>query len=136
MITRISNNRNLSLREKAALAWKSERPMREAARMEKYAKQIVAVRVKLTEIFGTEYEIKVGMDENKKIVATIEDLRFTAITYSYQLIDISLVESCPQCGKDMPIGTVSNLADIGELIERLEAGNLHECSSQQVSIPQ
>jgi hypothetical protein len=131
MLVEINSKHNLSLREKAALAWKSERPIREAARIEKYAKQVAAVRAKLTKIFGTEYEIKVWMDENKRIVATIEDLRFTAITYSYELICISLVESCPRCSEDLPIGTVSNLADIGELIEEFEAGKIHECNLNQ-----
>jgi hypothetical protein len=127
MIKGITSNRQFSLREKAVLAWKAERPMREVARLEKRAKQISAVRAKLTEIFGTEYEIKVGIDENKNIVATIEDLRFTTISYAFERISISLVESCPQCGQDMPIGLVSNLADIGELLEEFEAGKLHEC---------
>jgi hypothetical protein len=131
MVERINSKHKLSLREKAALAWKSDRPMREAARLEKRAKDLAAVRAKLTEIFGTEYEIKVGLDENKKIVAVVEDLRFTAITYTYQIIDISLIERCPQCGEDLMIGLVSNLADIGELIEQVEAGKLHECDLNQ-----
>lgn len=131
MIKGISSNRRLSLRAKAILAWKSERPMREAARLERRARQIIAVRAKLREIFGTECEIKVGIAENKQIVATIEDLRFIAITYECELISISLVEICPRCGEDWPIGLVSNLADVGELIEEFEAGKLHECSLNQ-----
>jgi hypothetical protein len=132
MVKGSSSNHRLSLREKAALAWKSERPMREVARLEKRARQITAVRARLREIFGTEYEIKVGIDEDKQIVAMIEDLRFIAICYDCEIFNISLIEKCPQCGKDMPLGFVSNLADIGELMEEFEAGNIHECSFNQL----
>lgn len=131
MIVEMSRRAGLTLREKAALAWRRERPMREAARLEKRAKQLTAVREKLKSIFGTEYEIKVGIDADETVIATVEDLRFTAITYSYEIITISLVEQCAQCGEDLPIGPVHNLADVGELIEKFEAGKLHECGLNQ-----
>jgi hypothetical protein len=118
----------VSVREKAVLAWEHERPTREAIRLERRAKQIAALREKLKGIFGEEYEIKVGIDANKEVIATVEDLRFIAITYTYDhLISISLIEKCSGCGKEIPIGIVSNLADIGEALEEFAAGLRHEC---------
>ena len=75
-----------SLREKAILAWEYERPMREAAQLEKRAKQIAALREKLKSMFGKDYEIKIGIDANKTVIAIVEDLRFIAITYTYMRI--------------------------------------------------
>lgn len=129
----MSGTAELTLRQKAALAWERERPMREATRMEKRVKVLSVVRQKLKRIFGSEYEIKVGVETNGKVVALVEDLRFTTITYSLEFITISLVERCPQCGKDLPIGPVSDLADVGELLAEFEAGKLHECEQTQVS---
>jgi hypothetical protein len=128
MIIEMSRKAGLTLREKATLAWRHERPMREAARLERRAKQLAAVREKLRVIFGTEYEIKVGIDAEEKVIATVEDLRFTAITYSYELINLSLVERCPRCGEDLPIAPISNLADVGEALEAFESGLRHECN--------
>lgn len=127
MLIEMNRRVRLTLREKATLAWEHERPMREAARLEKRAKQLAAVREKLRAIFGSEYEIKVGLDANEKVIAAVEDLQFMAITYSHELISISLVERCPRCGKDLPIATVSDLADVGEALERFEVNSNHEC---------
>jgi hypothetical protein len=121
----------LNLRQKAALAWIRERPIREAARLEKRVKVLSVVREKLTRIFGRDYEIQVGVESDGKVVAWVEDLRFTTITYSLEFINISLVERCPQCSKDLPIGVVSDLADVGELLEEFAAGKLHECKQLQ-----
>ncbi|MDQ3816337.1 MAG: hypothetical protein M3362_01440 [Acidobacteriota bacterium] len=117
----------LTVRQKAALAWERERPMREAARLEKRAKMISAAREKLTRIFGAEHEIKVGVEVDGKVIALVEDLRFTTISYYAEIITVSLVEKCPICGLDLPLGPVSNLADVGELLAQFEAGMLHDC---------
>jgi hypothetical protein len=130
MIERIRSNYKLSLRAKATLAWNSERAVREAARLEKRARQIASVMAKLKEILGPEYEIKVGIDKKGVITATVDDLRFTAISYKYELISLSLVEKCSRCGEELPIGLVSDLADVGELLERSETEDFHECSQQ------
>lgn len=57
----MSTGNNLSIREKAAIAWKLERPLREAARIEKQARQLEAVNKKLEQMFGSECEIKLGV---------------------------------------------------------------------------
>lgn len=129
----MSGTAELTLRQKAALAWERERPMREAARLEKRVKLLSIVREKLARIFGLEYDIKVGIESDGKIIAVVEDLRFTTITYSLEFVTISLVERCPRCGKDLPIGPVSDLADVGELLAEFEAGELHECEQTQIS---
>ena len=129
----MSGTAGLTLRQKAVLAWERERPMREAARLEKRVKLLSVVREKLTRIFGPEYEVKVGVEPGGKVIAAVEDLRFTTISYSLEFITISLVERCPRCGKDLPVGPVSDLADVGELLAEFEAGNLHECEQTQPS---
>lgn len=129
----MSGAAGLTLRQKAALAWERERPMREAARLEKRVKLLSVVREKLTRIFGPEYEIRVGVEPDGKVIAAVEDLRFTTISYSLEFITLSLVERCPRCGVDLPIGPVTDLADIGELLAEFEAGNLHECEQTQAS---
>lgn len=129
----MTGTHEMTLRQKAALAWQQERPMREAARLEKRVKLISAVREKLTRIFGSEYEVKVGVETDGKIVAIVEDLRFTTITYSLEFITISLVERCPGCGLDLPIGPVTNLADVGELLADFQAGKLHDCEQAPLS---
>lgn len=127
----MSGRPGLTLRQKAALAWERERPMREAARLERRVKLLSLVREKLTRIFGPEYEVKVGVEQDGRVIAVVEDLRFTTITYSLEFVTISLVERCPRCGRDMPIGPVSDLADVGELLAEFEAGTLHECEQTQ-----
>jgi hypothetical protein len=118
----------LSLREKAALAWEHERPMREAAQLEKRARQIAAVRAQLRRIFGAEYDVRVGIDANGKVIATVEDLKFTVSSYSPEFFSIYLIERCPRCGKELPIGVVSDLADVGQVLEEFQAGQTHECN--------
>lgn len=128
MVREISSRVTLSLREKAALAWEHERPMREAALLEKRARQIAAVRGQLRRMFGTEHEIRVGIDANGKVIATVEDLRFTVTPYSPEFFSIYLVERCPRCGEELPIGVVSDLADVGKALEEFEAGLTHVCN--------
>lgn len=118
----------MPVREKAARAWEHERPMREAARLEKRARQIAALRGKLRSIFGAEYAIQIGINADGKLIATVEDLQFTVSSYSPELFSIYLVEICPRCDKELPIGIVSDLADVGQVLEEFATGLTHECS--------
>jgi hypothetical protein len=67
----------LTLRERAAQAWKHERPLREAARVEKQARQLEAVQKKLEQMFGPESNIKLGLSPAGTVTAEVEDVRFT-----------------------------------------------------------
>jgi hypothetical protein len=121
----------ISLRQKAALAWKCERPMREAAQVEKKARQLEAVHAKLEQMFGQESEIKLGVSTAGTITAQVEDVRFTTDFYEddfFCSLAIILKETCPYCGRDMILGRLDDLADLGKLLEEFEAGISHKCS--------
>ncbi len=121
---------NLSIREKAAIAWKHERPLREAARIEKQARQLEAVDKKLEQMFGPEYEIKLGLSPAGTITAEVDDVRFTTDFYEddfFCSLSIILKEMCPYCGRDMILGAINNLADLGKALEEFEAGISHKC---------
>ncbi len=121
----------LSLRQRAALAWKNERPLREAARVEKKARQIEAVHAKLEHMFGPESKIKLGLSPAGTVTAQVEDVRFTTDFYEddfFCSLTIILKERCPYCGRDMTLGHLEDLADLGKLLEDFEAGISHKCS--------
>lgn len=121
----------VSLRQRAALAWKSERPLREAARVEKQARQMEAVHAKLEQMFGPESNIKLGLSSTGTITAQVEDVRFTTDFYEddfFCTLAIILKETCPYCGRDMILGRLDDLADLGKLLEEFEAGISHKCS--------
>jgi hypothetical protein len=122
--------KTLSIREKAAIAWKRERPLREAARIEQQARQMEAVDKKLTQMFGPECEIKLGLSPAGTIIAEVENVRFTTDFYEddfFCSLAIILKEICPYCGRDMILGRVDNLADLGKRLEEFESGISHSC---------
>jgi hypothetical protein len=123
----MGNESNLSLRERAMTAWKRERPLKEAARVEQKARLVEAVRRKLTEMFGTEYEIKVGIVGEERITASVEEMRFNTFIYNEETITIIPVERCLYCGIDVTLGSVEDLADLGRALEELEQGPGHRC---------
>lgn len=121
----------LSLREKAAIAWRHAQPLREAARVEKQARQLEAVHQKLEQIFGPECRIKLGLSPAGTITAEIEDLRFTTDFYEddfFCSLSIILKEHCPYCDRDMILGNINDLADLGKLLEEFNTGLSHKCS--------
>jgi hypothetical protein len=120
----------LSIRERAAIAWKRTRPLREAARIEKQARQLEAVDKKLTQMFGSGCEIKLGLSPVGTVTAEVEDLRFTSDFYEddfFCSLSIILKERCLYCGRDMTLGKVNDLADLGKLLEEFEQGLIHRC---------
>lgn len=120
----------LSIRERAAIAWKRERPLREAARIEKQARQLEAVDKKLTQMFGPECEVKLGISPAGTITAQVEDVRFTSDFYEddfFCYLSITVKEHCPYCDRVMTLGRVENLADLGKLLEEFEQGVSHRC---------
>lgn len=119
-----------NLREKAAAAWKRERPLREAARVEKLARQIEAAEAKLAEMFGPGCEIKMGLNPAGTVRAEVEDLRFLADYYEddfFCSLSIILMETCPSCGRELMLGGVDNLADVGKKLEEFEQGHRLQC---------
>lgn len=123
----MSDESKVTLRAKAMLTWKRERPMKEAARIEQRVKFMEAVRRKLTKMFGTEYEIKVGIVGEEGITATVEELRFNTCIFNEDIITIIPIERCLYCGRDILLGSVDDLADLGKVLEELEQGRGHQC---------
>jgi hypothetical protein len=120
----------LTLRKRAARAWKHERPLREAARVEKQARQLEAVQKKLEQMFGPESNIKLGLSSAGTVTAEVEDVRFTTDFYEddfFCSLAIILKETCPYCGRDMILGKVDDLADLGKRLEEFESGISHKC---------
>jgi hypothetical protein len=117
----------LSLKELALLTWKNERPRKEASRLELKARYLEAVRRKLIEMLGQEYEIKAGIDKEGAVTAKVDDLRFSTFIYNEDVITIIPVVECPSCGKDVFLGAVTDLAEVGEALEAFELRLKHEC---------
>jgi hypothetical protein len=120
----------LSIRERAAAAWKRERPLREAARVEKLARQIEAADAKLMQMFGPECEIKLGLSPAGTVRAEVEDVRFIADFYeddAFCSLAIILKETCPYCGREIMLGRIDDLADLGKRLEEFETGISHKC---------
>lgn len=119
----------VTLRERAVLTWRDERPQREAARLLWQAEKLEKVRGKLAGIVGPEHEIKIGINSTGDITARVEDLQFITYNYDDDLLLIVAKVNCPLCGKDVSLGYVEDLADLGEKLELLEYGYRHECGA-------
>lgn len=135
MVSRLENRLTvvmvprLSIKSKAIRAWEQERPSREAARVERQARELSAVRNKIADILGSEHEVEIGIDSIGRITAVVEDLRFSAHVYAFGAVTVSifLMERCPSCGEDVPVGNISNLADLGELLHNPQLELKHNC---------
>lgn len=121
------NSSALRLSEKATLTWKIERPIKEAARLELRARYLQAVRQKLIEMFGSGYEINAGIDKNGDITAKVDDLKFSTFIYNEEVITIIPVVTCPSCEKEVFLGAVNDLAEVGEALEEFKLGLRHLC---------
>lgn len=124
----MNSKSNLSLREKAILTWIQERPIREAQRLRWQVEKINAVHEKLRKILGSEYEIKIGINSNGDITAVVEDLRFTTYNYDDDLLHIVLIVKCRLCGKDVSLGFINDIADLGEKLEKSYLSTRHRCT--------
>lgn len=118
---------DLSLRKWAVQTWKRDRPLKEAERLELEAKYLEAVRRKLIEMFGPNYDIKTGIHKDGRVVATVDDVRFSTFIYNEDVITIIPVVTCPSCEKDVYLGAVNDLAELGEALESFGLGLKHEC---------
>jgi hypothetical protein len=101
--------------------------MKEAARLELKVKYIEAVRRRLVEMFGQEYEIKTGIDEDESVTATVDGMKFSAFIYNEDTITITPVVICPLCNKEAFLGAINDLAELGEALEEFGLGLRHTC---------
>jgi hypothetical protein len=117
----------MGLRERALLTWKLERPVKEAERVELKARYLEAVRQKLVNMFGHDYEIKTFIYEEERIAAQVDDVRFSTFIYNEETITIIPVVTCPLCDRDVSLGGINDLAELGEALESFIQGLSHEC---------
>lgn len=117
----------LSLRERALLTWKLERPMKEAERLELKARYLEAVRRKLAAMFGEYYEIRTGIVDDERVTAQIDDVRFSTFIYNEEVITIIPIVTCPYCERDVHLGGINDLAELGEALEAFSLGLKHDC---------
>jgi hypothetical protein len=118
---------DLSLRELALLTWKLERPMKEAERLELKARYLEAVRRKLIKMFGQDFEIRTAINEDERVTAQVDDLRFSTFIYNEEVITIIPVVTCPSCEREVFLGAVNDLAELGEALEAFNLSLSHEC---------
>lgn len=117
----------ISLRERALITWKLERPKKEAERLEKKARYLEAVRKKLVDMFGQDYVIKAFLHEDDRITAQVDDVRFSTFIYNEEIITIIPVITCPSCDREVFLGGINDLAELGEALESFIQGLSHEC---------
>jgi hypothetical protein len=121
------NGSNLRLSERAALTWRHERPTKEAARTEQRLKYEQVVRRRLDEMFGQGYEVTTSVNEDGNVIAIVDDVRFSTFIYNEEVITVIPVVKCHSCEKDVYLGAVNDLAELGEAMEAFSLGLRHEC---------
>jgi hypothetical protein len=130
-------SRNLSLFQKALLAWRGElERQHEAALADRRTKLRDGMRRKLEEMFGTEYLIELEEDDDPKdlvLRAVIENLLFLAFRGSEGAINVVLLMPCPRCGYQMPSSPLTRLADLGRELTQFGMTGIigeHQCTGR------
>lgn len=123
----MNSESSLSLREKAVLVWREERPVREAERLQRQVVKLNSVREKLQNILGPEYKIRIGINSQGDVTAVVEDLRFITYGYDDDLLHIVPIVRCGKCGKDVSLGYINDLAELGEKLETTDLSIRHSC---------
>ncbi len=121
---------NLRLSERAAVTWIQERPSKEAERLAQRMRYEQTVRRRLAEMFGQGYEVMTGVNEDGNVIAKVDDVRFSTFIYNDEVMTIIPVVTCSSCGRDVYLGSINDLAELGEALEAFSLGLKHEC--QQV----
>lgn len=124
---------NLRLSERAALTWIRERSAKETERMGLRIRYELAVRRRLAEMFGQGYEVMTGLNEDGNVIAKVDDVRFSTFLYNEEVITIIPVVTCPSCGRDVYLGGINDLAELGEALEAFSLGLRHECQQTRTS---
>lgn len=118
----------VTLRERAARAWKKERPKRVAHLLGR-ASRTQELREKLKEVFGEGIPTTITTDLQDRPVATIEGFRFTLADQGREGCPKSLVliENCPRCDAETGY-VIDTLAELGQLFEGLMRMGRSSCS--------
>jgi hypothetical protein len=86
-----------------------------------------AVRRRLEEMFGPGYEVTTDINEDGNIIAKVDDVRFSTFIYNEESITVIPVVTCHSCEKDVYLGGINDLAELGEALEAFSLGRRHEC---------
>lgn len=124
----MSDKGYVTLRERAARAWKKERPKRVAHLLTR-ASRTQELREKLEEVFGEGIPTTITTDLQDRPVATIEGFRFTLADQGREGIPKSLVliDNCPRCEAETGV-VIDTLAELGQLFEGLMRLGRSSCS--------
>lgn len=118
---------NLRLSDRATLTWRHERPTKEAVRTERRMKLEQAVRRRLEEMFGPSYEVTTAINGDGNVIAKVDDVRFSTFIYNEEVITVIPIVTCHYCEKDVYLGGINDLAELGEALEAFTLGLQHEC---------
>jgi hypothetical protein len=118
---------NLRLSDRATLTWRHERPTKEAVRTEQRRTFEQIVRERLEEMFGPGYEVTTAITEDGNVIAKVDDVRFSIFIYNEETITVIPVVTCHYCEKDVYLGGIKDLAELGEALEAFSLGLRHEC---------
>ena len=117
----------MRLSEQAALIWRDKQSVREGPHEALRAINVHAVRRKLIEIFGADYVITVRWKDDRRVTAMVDDVRFSTFIYNERTITVIPVVRCPSCAKDVFLGAVEDLVELGKALKEFEQGMRHEC---------
>jgi hypothetical protein len=118
---------NLRLSDRATRTWRHERPTKEAVRTEQRRKLEQVVRGRLEEMFGPGYEVTTAITEDGNVIAKVDDVRFSTFIYNEEAITVIPIVTCHSCEKDVYLGGINDLAELGEALEAFSLGLRHEC---------
>jgi hypothetical protein len=118
----------VTLKERAARAWKKERPKR-VAHLLRRVNRAQELLEKLKEVFGEDIPVAITTDLQDRPVATIEGFRFALADQVREGCPKSLVliDNCPRCEAETGF-VIDTLADLGQLFEGLTRMGRSSCS--------
>lgn len=117
----------VGLREWALHAWRRERTEEVPDPLELTTRRLDAVRRKLLGMFGSDFEIAAEARDDGKIVARVDDVTFSTFIYDEEMITVIPVVVCQSCEREVFLGGVGSLAELGKAFEDYERGVVHEC---------
>jgi hypothetical protein len=124
----MSDKGYVPLRERAAQAWKKERPKR-VAHLLRRASRTQELREKVKEVFGEGIPTTITTDLHDRPVATIEGFRFTFVDRfpGRRHKSLMLIDNCPRCDAETGF-VIDTLTELGQLLEGLTRLGRSSCS--------
>ena len=120
----------MSLRERAAIAWKEE-----CAQRASWAEEL---RQEVVELFGANCTVEIDLNAGRRPVAVVDGLRFILSKESENGVEtftyLMLLSNCSRCGRDTGID-INSLADLGRWLVVLGNQDTNEYCSKCIGLP-